>query len=388
MTGAPAVSGTASPGFERVADAFAASFAGRPGMGASLCVYLDGQPVIDLWGGAADARTGAPWREDTLSVVFSCTKGLVSIVCACLVEEGRLSYDDPVVRWWPEFAAAGKGDTLLRHLLAHQAGLSAPRQRLSTADILDWDTVVAALAGQAPLWPPGTGHAYHAITHGWLAGEVIRRVTGKSVGAVFRDMVAGPLGASAYIGLPADQNHRMARMQVGESLARMTEEQRAKPEDWLLLAMTLGEALPAELVGPQSGFNDPRLWAAEIPGAGGIANARSLARVWSAAVCDTGGVRLFGPETVAIATRTQSAGAPFFDVPPPWARWGMGFQLDSEARRYLTPAGFGHDGAGGQVAFAEPGLRLGCAYLTNFMEGGGDTRATSVIDALRTAVAP
>lgn len=386
MTPALALSGTVRPGLERVADAFAASFAGRPDMGAALCVYIDGEPVVDLWGGVADPRTGAPWREETLSVIFSCTKGLLALICARLVEEGRLDYDDRVARWWPAFAEAGKADVRVRHLLSHQAGLSAPREQLSTADILDWDRVAAILAAQAPLWPPGSGHAYHALTYGWLVGEVIRRVTGKSVGAVLAETIAAPLGAAAHIGLPQDLHSRMARMQVNETSAAGVDIL-AAGEAWLLRAMTLGGALPAALVEPDGGFNDPRLWSAEIPGAGGIADARSLARIWSAAVADTGGFRLLEPGTVTAATRPQSSGAPVFDVPPPWSAWGMGFQLDSEARRYLTPAGFGHDGAGGQVAFAEPGLRIGFAYLTNFMEGAGDRRATAVIDALRDAVA-
>jgi len=357
-------------------------------MGAALCVYLEGEPVVDVWGGVADAASGAPWREDTLSVVFSCTKGLLALLCAGLVEAGQLGYDDPVARWWPEFAAGGKQDVRLRHLLAHQAGLSAPRLPFTVDDIRDWDRVVTALGAQAPIWPPGQGHAYHTITFGWLVGEVIRRASGRPVGTLLRDVVADPLRAEAWIGLPVDLNDRVAPMTLGRSMLQTPAAPPAGTggEDWVTRAADLGGALPLGLVGPGEGFNDPALWAAEIPGAGGIADARALARIWSAAVCETGGVRLLSPETVATATAPQSFGAPVFDVPPPWSAWGMGFQLDSEARRYLTSRGFGHDGAGGQVAFAEPGLRLGFAYLTNRMEGAGDNRATAVIDALRAVV--
>jgi CubicO group peptidase (beta-lactamase class C family) len=151
--------------------------------------------------------------------------------------------------------------------------------------------------------------------------------------------------------------------------------------------MTLGKALPVALVAPDEGFNDPRLWQAEIPGAGGIATARGLAKIWSATVWPSDGVRLLQSQTVTRATKEQTAGAPVFEVPPPWPRWGMGFQLDSEARRYLTSSGFGHDGAGGQVAFAEPSLGLGFAFLTNRMEGQGDMRATSIVDVLRQTLA-
>ena len=159
-------------------------------------------------------------------------------------------------------------------------------------------------------------------------------------------------------------------------------------DDWGSRAGTLGGALPDALAGPDAGFNDPRLWEAQIPGAGGIADARSLARIWSATVCETFGIRLLDAPTLGLAVKPQSEGEPVFPSPPPWPRWGMGLQLDSEARRYLTPKGFGHDGAGGQVAFAEPDLGLGFAFVTNLMEGVGDTRATSIIDALRAIVVP
>jgi CubicO group peptidase (beta-lactamase class C family) len=377
-----AISGTVDRGFERVADAFAASFT-TDRMGAALCVYLHGQPVVDLWGGVADARQGRSWASDTVSVIFSCTKGLMSILVARLVEDGLLDYDAPVARYWPEFAAAGKAGVKVRHLLNHQAGLSAPREDLSTADILDWNGVTGRLAAQDPLWVPGSGYAYHAITHGWLAGELVRRVTGKSVSAAFREMISQPLGADAWIGLPAAEQERVAHLVVGASLAEQTSPTPASDTDWLWRAMTLGKALPPTLVEPDGGFNDPRLREAEIPGAGGIASAHALARIWSATVWPTNGVRLLDPATVARATRVETSGPPVFDVPPPWPRWGMGFQLDSEARRYLTGAGFGHDGAGGQVAFAEPRLGLGFAYLTNLMEGQGDMRATSIVDTLR-----
>ncbi len=187
-------------------------------------------------------------------------------------------------------------------------------------------------------------------------------------------------------GFRRSANARVSYLTVGEGLARQVAAE--GEETWGMLATTLGDALPAALAGPDDGFNDSRLWQAEIPGAGGIADARSLARIWSATVCQTAGVRLLDEQTVIRATQPESEGEPVFPVPPPWSRWGMGFQLDSPARHYLTARGFGHDGAGGQVAFAEPGLRLGFAFVTNLMQGIGDNRATSIIDALRAVVAP
>ena len=382
------VHGVAADGFDGVRSAFASAFEGDPAMGASLAIRVDGRPVVDLWGG--DASDGAPWSEDTLSVIFSCTKGLVSLVAARLVQDGLLDYDAPVGRYWPEFAVAGKERTLVSDLLAHRSGVSAPREPLTTGDILEWETVIARLAAQEPLWQPGTGHAYHAITHGWLIGEVIRRITGQSVGECFRRLIAGPLGAEAWIGLPANEQHRVATMRVGPSLADLTAAQaRARTPgatDWAEQAMTLGGALPHELVGSGTGFNDPAVREAEIPGAGGVASARALAAIWSAAVVETDGVRLLRDETIAAATVPQSSGAPVWDVPGPWPAWGMGFQLGTEVRRYLTPSGFGHDGAGGQVAFADAEAGVGFAFLTNRMDGLGDTRGTAIIDALAEAL--
>lgn len=381
------VSGDSEPGMEPVRAAFEAAFHGKPEMGAALAVRHRGRLVVDLWGGVADPVAGTPWREDSLSVIFSCTKGLTSLVLARLVQDGLLDYEAAVSHYWPEFAAAGKAGTRVKHLLAHRAGLSAPRDPWTPELIVDWDAVVARLAAQEPLWKPGTAYAYHAITHGWLVGEVARRITGESVGDLFRRIVGDPLGLDGWIGLPPELEPRVVPMTVGSTLARLTRQQEAAvptgAPDWLGLAMTLGGALPRELVGPGTGFNSSRIREAQIPGAGGISSARSLATIWSAAVVETDGVRLLDDATIAAATVPQSSGEPFFPVPGPWPRWGMGFQLDSEARRYLTPAGFGHDGAGGQVAFADPTAQVGFAFLTNQMEAIDDVRATRIVDALR-----
>jgi len=172
------VHGSIAPEFARVREAFAAGFDDKPDMGAALAIRHRGELVVDLWAGVRDERSRAPWEETTPSVIFSCTKGLVSILAARLVQEGRLDYQAPVAQYWPEFAAAGKENVRVKDLLAHRSGLSAPREPLTTAQMIDWPVVVAQLAAQQPLWQPDTGYAYHAITHGWLAGEVIRRVTG------------------------------------------------------------------------------------------------------------------------------------------------------------------------------------------------------------------
>ena len=384
------VSGTVAESFGRVRDAFEASFDGKPDMGAALAIRHNGVPVVDLWGGIADERAREPWHADTTSVIFSCTKGLVSILAARLVQEGKLDYSARVADYWPEFAAAGKADVRVKDVLSHRSGLSAPREHLTVDDIVDWQNVVGRLAAQEPLWEPDSGYAYHAITHGWLAGEVIRRVTGRTVGEYFADVIATPLNLDAWIGLPASMQGRVAHMQVGSTLAQLVAQQAAARNpgvvDWGERAMTLGGAFTPELITVDGGFNDPLIRAAEIPGAGGIASARALAAIWSATVVETEGLRLLDDSTIAAATVPQSEGAPVWDVPGPWPRWGMGFQLDSEARRYVTATGFGHDGAGGQVAFAEPSSKIGFAFLTNQMEAIDDVRATTIVDALRDAL--
>ena len=381
------VHGSVAAGFETLADAFEHAFAGRPEMGAGLYILVDGKCVADLWGGVADARSGRAWLKETPTTIFSCTKGLMSILAARLVQDGRLDYDAPVSDYWPEFASAGKDTVTVGQALAHQAGLSAPRADLSEDDIVDWDRVTAILAAQEPLWPLGTGYQYHALTHGWLAGEIIRRVTGMSVGAHFREVITGPLGVDAWIGLPDDLADRVAHIRVSPPLIDLWAEESRKPApNWPYKAMTLGDALPVDLVSESGGFNKQRIRAAEIPGAGGIANAEALATMWSATVTPTKGVKLLNADVVAQSTRTQSEGRPVFGGEPPYSRWGYGFQLDSEARRYLGDGCFGHDGAGGQVGFADPARQIGFGFVTNWMMGPEDQRATSIIEALRKLV--
>lgn len=367
--------------FSRVIDAFRGTFENRPTMGGALAIVVDGEPVVDVWAGVADAETGDAWGENTRSVIFSCSKGITAVVIARLVAERMLDYDDPVARHWPEFAVAGKSGITIGDVLAHRAGLSAPRQELTLDHVLSPTGVADPLASQSPLWEPGTAYSYHALTQGWLLGEVVRRATGSTIGELLARDIAGPLGAAVFIGLPESERGHVATMHVGATLAALdaTTPQGVPAFDayWARRAMTLGSAFPSTLVEGRSGFNDPRVQASEIPAAGGVATARGLATVW-AAVADA---RILDAETRQRATRVRSEGAPHFAAPGPWPRWGMGFQLDSEARRYLTPTSLGHDGAGGQVAFADPDHRVGFAFLTNEMEAGDD-RATRVLDAL------
>lgn len=254
----PTVSGTTEPRFAALRDAFTAAFVGQSTMGAAVAVHVDGRLVVDLWGGLSDARSGAPWSRDTSTVVFSCTKGVMSIVIARLVEAGRLDYDEPVASLWPEFAAHGKGDVTVGDVLAHRGGLSAPRDDLGLDDVLDWPRMTSLLAAQRPLWQPATGHAYHALTHGWLAGEIVRRVTGRMPGDELQEVLAEPARQGLRLGVPPSEQAGIARLEVGASLHEHVRAQDgragAPSPDWPTLAMTLGHAFPAELAGPDEAF--------------------------------------------------------------------------------------------------------------------------------------
>ncbi len=386
MSGSGAsVNGAVATGFEPVLEAFRLAVEHDVDTGAALCIRHRGETVVDLWAGIADGRTGRRWTGDTPSVIFSCTKGVMSILLARLVQEGRLDYEARMTDYWPEYGAAGKAATRVKDAIAHRAGLSAPRVDWTRDDLLDWSRAVALLEAQEPLWEPGTAWSYHAITHGWITGELVRRVSGFPPGEQLSKLVSVPLGIDAWLGLPEELHERVAHLVVGPTLRELNLRQAAQARlvdvDWLGRAMTLGGALPPELVGDDDGFNRADVQAAQIPGAGGIASARALAAIWSATVHETEGHRLLEDETLDTATREHTSGAPIFAAPPPWPRWGMGFQLDSAARRYLGPESFGHDGAGGQVAFADRKHRIGFAFLSNRMEAD-DPRGTAIVTAL------
>lgn len=383
-----AVQGVVAPGFEAVGEAFDAAFEGLPEMGAALAVRVDGQTVVDVWGGTADSRDGRPWERDTPSVVFSCTKGLMSILAARLVADGTLDLDRPLAEIWPDFAAQGKDRVSVGDALAHRAGVSAPRVDVTRAQLLDVDAMASLVAAQEPLWEPGAGWAYHALTHGWLSGEIVRRAGGVTAQVAFAAM-AEAVGGGAWLGMPAEIAASVAHLRVGPTLSALVERQAAERDpravDWLDRAMTLGGVLPATLVTDDDGFNADDVRAAVIPGAGAVATARAVAAMWSATVAETDGIRLLDDDTLDVVTRERTAGAPVFAAPAPWPRWAAGFQLDSAARRYLGPTSFGHDGAGGQVAFADRAARVGFAFVTNWMEAD-DPRATRIVDALRSLV--
>ncbi|HET6634277.1 MAG TPA: serine hydrolase domain-containing protein [Streptomyces sp.] len=386
------VHGQVAGGFEGVRDAFTTNFAQHGDIGAAVCVYLDGQPVVDLWGGVADPETGRPWEHDTLQLVYSATKGATATAAHLLAQRGALDLDAPVATYWPEFAANGKAGIPVRWLLSHQAGLVALDEPVPVADALAWDPMVAALAAQRPQWPPGTQHGYHGRTFSWLVGEVIRRVSGRTPGWFFADEVAAPLGLDFFIGLPPGERHRVSRLVFQEPdidiadvpLESVPEEFRDVVAAWRdpksLSNRAFAVTEPAQL-----DFNSPEVQAAELPSSNGIGTARSLARMYAALVSDVDGVRLLAPETVAAAAREQAAGPDQVMMIP--SRFGTGYMLPSETVPMTGPRAFGHPGRGGSLAFADPEHGIAFAYVMNHViESPEDRRAASLVDAVRASV--
>jgi CubicO group peptidase (beta-lactamase class C family) len=372
--------------FAPVVDAFARTLDETDRSGAALSVWLDGQPVIEARGGTADERTGTPWQSDTLTVVFSCTKGLAAIAIGRLLESGALpSLDIPVADIWPEFAAHGKGRVSVGDALAHRAGVPAPSVDVTLEQLLDSDEFARIVAAEKPLWTPGEAHQYHAVTVGAISAQIVARISGRSLGEFLAAEIAEPLGADTWIGLPADLEPRVARLTQGQPAAALPPPADESPDaEWLERAVTLGGAMHPDLLGPGEGFNARDVHAAEIGGAGAISSATGLARIWSATVAETRGVRLWNPETAQAIARPRSVGVPFFIGPPPHQAWGAGVMIASDWDPYLSPASFGHDGAGGQVAFADADARVGFAYVTNRMLDMD--RGISVVTALRDAL--
>jgi CubicO group peptidase (beta-lactamase class C family) len=372
--------------FLPVIDAFTKTLDETDRSGAALSVWLDGQPVIEARGGTADARTGTAWQPDTLAVVFSCTKGLAAIAIGRLLQSGVLnSLDTPVAEIWPEFAARGKGHVSIGDALAHRAGVPAPRLDVTIAQLLDGAAFARIIAAQEPFWTPGSAHQYHAVTVGAISAELVSRLSGRSLGDFFATDIAQPLEADAWIGLPAQREAQVAYIIEGQPGPAAPPAAENPDLKWLTRAVTLGGAVPPNLLAPGLGFNDPELHAAEIGGAGGISSATGLARIWSATVAETRGVRLWNTETARALAQPRSVGEPFFNSgPPPYQSWGAGLMIPSGWDPYLTPASFGHDGAGGQVAFADPDARIGFAYVTNRLVDM--ERGISVVSALRDAL--
>ena len=361
------IEGTCDARFGRVKEAFAENFAKRDEYGAAVAVTIAGKPVLDLWAGHADKARTRSWTRDTLVNVFSTTKGLTAICAHRLADQGKLDFDQPVNRYWPEFAQNGKERIAVRQLLNHRAGLPAIRHQLADDAAYDWQVMTTALAAEEPWWEPGSKHGYHALTYGWLAGEVIRRITGKSVGAYFRDEIAGPLGLDCHIGLDARDDERCGQMiqSPPPPPGQMNIFQYAMDHPASVTARTFNNPPTALKLSAVNG----RAWrGAEIPAANGHTTARALARLYGA-LADGGqidSVRVLSPAAISRCYTEESAGNDEVLLVP--TRFSTGFML-TQAHDPIgpNPHAFGHPGAGGSLGFADPDAKVGFGYTMNKM---------------------
>ena len=375
--------GTVAPGFEEVRDAFAQSFADGWELGSAVCVIQGGQVVVDLAAGRV-TPDGDPYTQDTLQLVYSTTKGLMTIATLVAAERGLLDLDAPVRRLWPELTATADSDLTVRQLMSHQAGLPAVDTALTPQDVWGWDGLVTALEKQPPLWEPGTQHGYHAVTWGYLVGELVRRATGKTPGTWFHDAVAGPLGLQTWIGLPAALEPRVAPLVPGPVLVDPEVAARLQalmaPPSLTWRAMTLDGMAWGTTADP---FNLPEMHQAEIPSANAITTARSIAQAYAASL-PTGG--LVSRSALADATVAQVDGPDLVLTIP--TRFGTGFGLYAPGTPMLSATSYGHTGSGGSIGFADTDADLAFGYVMNvtLTVAGPDPRVERMVAALRTCL--
>jgi CubicO group peptidase (beta-lactamase class C family) len=383
------IEGTCDARFLAVADEFAKNFAARGEVGGSVCVTLEGRTVVDLWGGIARPADAAPWTRDTVSIVFSCTKGATAICAHILASRGQLDLEAPVAEYWPEFARKGKERATVRMMLDHSVGLPAFKTPLRPGGCNDWNYMVEMLADEEPFWEPGIRNGYHMINFGWTVGELVRRVSGKSLGAFFRDEVATPLGVDFWIGTPESVEPRVAPMGMyvpkpGDAMSGFMQKILTDPKSISALSLLNG-----------GGFdpNSRECHAAEIGGAGGISNARGLAGIYAPLACggSLGKVKLVDRDSltrmgqISVATNEDAT----LLIP---TRFALGFMKSMDNRRrargdrdsaVLSAAAFGHVGAGGSIGFADPAEGLSFGYSMNQMGASIllNERGQSLVDA-------
>ena len=375
------IHGETAAGWEAVADVLRANIAAGEDTGASVAIYHRGAPVVDIAAGAF-TPDGGVYDRSTLQLVFSTTKGITAIAVAMCVERGLLDYDATVATYWPEFAAAGKAEATVAQLLSHQLGLITV-DGLSLEEALDWDTTTAALAARAPEWEIGSGHGYHALTYGWLAGELVRRADGRSLGTFVADEIAKPLGVELWIGLPESEEPRVSPIIQSEQPTDLDPAIKAMIEAMMGPDTRGGRALSLSGAFPMGAFNSREVHAAEIPAANAITNAGALAKIYAATLGPVDGVQLIDTATAArAATMITPDGERDLCLMMP-TTFGLGFMVHGEFTPYAGPGCYGHPGAGGSVAFADPSRDMAFAYAMNRMATNlaGDTRAAALTAA-------
>ena len=393
------VAGYCDPRFELVADEFVKNFQERGEVGASVCVTLEGETMVDLWGGSANPTTQAPWTRDTMSIVWSSTKGATALCAHMLASRGLLDLDAPVVHYWPEFGQASKETIPVKMLLNHQSGLAAISTPLPDGAFYNWETMVTALARQEPFWTPGSMHGYHALTFGWLVGEVVRRVSGKSLGTFFHEEVAEPLGLDFWIGLPESLEERVSLIIPADPPAE------GGPVSPFYAAIMNPTSMQAQVLlntggymMPGSdgvfGYNTRAAHAAEIGAAGGVTHARGLAGMY-APLANGGslnGVQLVSREQLVRMSAVSSASYIDATLLAP-TRFALGYLKSVDNRHepnatiddsvIFSEEAFGHTGSGGSVGFADPLAHMSFGYTMNRMgQGVGlNQRGQNLVDA-------
>lgn len=384
------IGGHCAPGWEPVHDAFAANFRNHGEMGASLCIYADDRKVIDLSGGMIVDGGAEDWTADTLAVVFSNTKGATALCAHLLIDRGLLDLDAPVAEYWPEFARNGKERATVAMMLSHAAGVPGFRDPVKPGGVTDWDYMIRRLEEEEPFWGPGTRHGYHAVTFGFTVGELVRRISGRSLGTFFREEIAGPLGIEFWVGLPAELEPRVAPYVPPTPGPIPNGFQIALGQPGSLASLAVLNTGGYTLIDAHGGrgMDTREAHAAEIGGAGGIANARGLAGLYRPLAA--GGGALFSADAVHRMSQTYCAGL-IDPVLQMRTHFASGFMKTTDNRRsgdandgmVIGTNAFGHPGAGGSLGFADPDCGLAFGYMMNVLGSGVllNTRGQSLVDA-------
>lgn len=374
-----AVQGMVHDRYAGVRTVFEENLSSGADLGAAFCAIVEGETVVDLWGGFANPARTRPWARDTIVNVYSTTKTMTALTALLIADRGELDFDAPVAKYWPEFAANGKAGVTVGHLMSHSAGLSGWKTPITNDDLYDWEKATSLLAAQAPYWEPGAAPGYHALTQGYLVGEVVRRITGKSLGTVFREEIAEPLGADFWIGLPASEDARVAELippPAGQSQAEVRQETEIQRN----MSTNPGIDVAATRT---------RAWrGAEIPAAGGTGHARSVAEIHT--ILANGGVakgkRFMSEAGCRKALELQVEGRDLvLDVP---ARFGLGFGLSGGMVPFPNPNTIYWGGYGGSLIIIDMDARTTFGYVMNKMAGTtqGDMRAMGLAMAMWTAM--
>ena len=365
------VKGQCNEQFGRVKDLFQELHTSGKEKGSSYAVYKDGEAIIDIWSGYSDADETKPWERNNLATVWSTTKGVAAITCALAVERGLLDYSEKVSYYWPEFSVNGKEDITVEMLLSHQAGICGA-QTNEVNDYYDQELMASKLANMKPIWEPGTASGYHSMTFGWLTTELIKRVTGKTLGVYFREEIGNDRDIDFYIGLPESEENRVAEM-IPFSKEDNNQNENAEPND----AQKASGSGP-NLLKPQN----TRAWrAAEIPSANGQGSAYGLAKLYSLIVPSDPSLKILKDSTVDAMTRSRIEGRDM--VLGVVTRWGAGFIMNKHKVIYgPVEESFGHSGFGGSCAFGDPKNKLGISYVMNKMKNNaaGDGRSIALIN--------